>query len=112
MRWLFTLLVAGIAGSAAAGDHWSQWRGPNANGTAPQADPPTTWDVPSGKNIRWKATLVGRGSTTPIIWGGQVFVVSAEPAEVPLDQVNSSTMWRARPPTACSVRTRRPRALS
>src|SRR6266478_8401578 len=39
--------------------NWHHWRGPLANGTAPQADPPITWDEKN--NIRWKAPLPGRG---------------------------------------------------
>src|SRR5437588_1758762 len=70
------------AGAAGAGDlpreevdNWHHWRGPEANGTAPRADPPVTWDETT--NIRWKAPLPGRGSATPIVWGDQVFVVTA-----------------------------------
>lgn len=56
-------------------DNWHQWRGPEANGTAPQADPPVKWDEKT--NIKWKAALPGRGSATPIVWGDQVFVLTA-----------------------------------
>lgn len=56
-------------------DNWHHWRGPNANGTAPKADPPTTWDETT--NIKWKAPLPGKGSATPIIWGDRVFVLTA-----------------------------------
>ncbi len=56
-------------------DNWTHWRGPLATGVAPKADPPTHWDAET--NIRWKAPLVGRGSATPIVWGDQVFVVTA-----------------------------------
>jgi outer membrane protein assembly factor BamB len=78
-RCLIILAGLGIVSSAAvAGDNWPHWRGPHGNGTAPQANPPTTWDGPSGKNIRWKAPLAGRGSATPVVWGQQVFVASAE----------------------------------
>src|ERR1700726_2242760 len=56
-------------------DNWPHWRGPENNGTAPKADPPITWDAKT--NIRWKAALPGRGSATPIIWGDQVFIVTA-----------------------------------
>src|SRR5438105_3022258 len=31
-------------------DNWHHWRGPEANGTAPRADPPVTWD--SEKNVK------------------------------------------------------------
>lgn len=79
IRWLITWVVVGIVSSvAAADDNWPHWRGPHGDGAAPQADPPTTWDGPSGKNIRWKSPVEGRGSATPIVWGQQVFVASAE----------------------------------
>src|SRR5262249_1843899 len=55
--------------------NWPHWRGPEANGTAPRGDPPITWDAKT--NIKWKAELPGRGSATPIVWGDQVFVVTA-----------------------------------
>lgn len=78
-RWLLAIFLAAICVvETTADDNWTQWRGPNANGTAPMADPPTVWDGPSGKNIKWKAPLMGRGSATPITWGNQVFIVSAE----------------------------------
>lgn len=71
-----TLAMAPSAITAA--ENWPHWRGPHADGTAPLADPPTTWDGVSGKNIRWRAELVGEGSATPIIWGEQIFIASCE----------------------------------
>jgi outer membrane protein assembly factor BamB len=56
-------------------DNWHHWRGPLANGTAPKADPPVTWDAKT--NVKWSAALPGKGSATPIVWGDQVFVVTA-----------------------------------
>src|SRR5437868_650247 len=56
-------------------DNWHHWRGPEANGTAPRADPPIKWNAKT--NIKWKAELPGRGSATPIVWGDQVFIVTA-----------------------------------
>jgi outer membrane protein assembly factor BamB len=55
--------------------NWHHWRGPLANGSAPQADPPITWDEKT--NIQWKAPLPGRGSASPIVWGDRVFVLTA-----------------------------------
>ncbi|MGH9676015.1 MAG: PQQ-binding-like beta-propeller repeat protein, partial [Candidatus Acidiferrum sp.] len=54
-------------------------RGPSANGTSPHGDPPITWSA--NKNIKWKAELEGRGSSTPIVWRDQVFVLTAVPTE-------------------------------
>jgi outer membrane protein assembly factor BamB len=56
-------------------NNWHHWRGPRADGTAPKADPPVSWSAT--KNIKWKAELSGRGSATPIVWGDQVFLVTA-----------------------------------
>jgi outer membrane protein assembly factor BamB len=56
-------------------DNWHHWRGPLANGTGPNADPPTTWDAKT--NVKWTADVPGKSSATPIVWGDQVFVVTA-----------------------------------
>jgi outer membrane protein assembly factor BamB len=56
-------------------DNWPHWRGPEATGAAPKADPPITWDART--NIKWKTALPGRGSATPIVWGDQVFIITA-----------------------------------
>lgn len=65
---------------------WPQWRGPHANGVAPQAVPPLKWD--GSNHVRWKASIPGEGIATPIVWGNRIFVVSAVPtdrvAEVPI----------------------------
>jgi len=58
-----------------ADDNWHHWRGPNADGSAPKADPPTKWDA--NTNIAWKAELPGKGSATPVVWGDRVFVLTA-----------------------------------
>ncbi len=56
---------------------WTNWRGPNLNGSAAaNAKPPIKWD--SGTNIQWVADLKGEGTSTPIVWEDQIFVLSAE----------------------------------
>ena len=79
---LVLMVLCLVATRAAAEDfataslsNWHQWRGPVANGTSPTANPPLTWD--DTKNIRWKADLPGEGSSTPIIWGDNVFLQTA-----------------------------------
>jgi outer membrane protein assembly factor BamB len=69
--------VSAEAGSSSSDplDNWQQWRGPLATGFAPRGNPPLRWD--DHTNIRWKAPIAGRGSATPIIWGDQVFVLTA-----------------------------------
>ena len=53
---------------------WHQWRGPNANGVAPNANPPTTWS--EDHNVLWKVPINGRGASTPIVWGDKVFLLT------------------------------------
>ncbi len=84
MRMIGTALLATlfIGETISAGDfsadrlnNWHQWRGPEANGTAPTANPPIQWDEQT--NIRWKTDLPGEGTATPIVWGDRIFIVTA-----------------------------------
>jgi outer membrane protein assembly factor BamB len=59
---------------------WGQWRGPYATGVSLTADPPLEWS--ETKNIRWKIEIPGRGSSSPIVWGDRVFVLTAVPVGV------------------------------
>jgi outer membrane protein assembly factor BamB len=83
---IVAIALASVAAAAPADDfdrqrldNWHHWRGPNANGTAPHGDPPVTWD--QTRNVKWKAPLSSRGSATPIVWGDQVFVLTATPTD-------------------------------
>lgn len=74
------LLILGCSAAAADPDadklaNWHHWRGPNADGSAPKADPPVKWDAKT--NIKWKAEIPGKGSATPVVWGDRVFVLTA-----------------------------------
>jgi outer membrane protein assembly factor BamB len=87
MRSLSSLALTLALALFAKADNWPHWRGPNADGSAPGATPPTKWDVKT--NVAWKAELPGRGSATPIVWGDRVFILTAikgraaKPEELP-----------------------------
>ena len=77
-------IVVAVAGMAAAADlglspaqqdNWFQWRGPLSNGVSPRGNPPLTWDEDT--NIKWKVKIPGRGTASPIVWGDQIFIVTA-----------------------------------
>lgn len=77
-----SLHFAGTVVAQSASDalrFWGQWRGPTANGVAPEARPPIEWS--ENKNIRWKVELPGQGLSTPIIWGQRVYIQAAVPAD-------------------------------
>ena len=56
-------------------DNWHQWRGPNATGVSPTADPPVAWS--EKENVKWKVAIEGQGTSPPIIWNDKVFVLPA-----------------------------------
>lgn len=58
-------------------ENWGHWRGPMGNSAAIDANPPTEFS--GTKNVKWKVTVPGRGSGSPVVWNDQVFVVSAVP---------------------------------
>jgi outer membrane protein assembly factor BamB len=78
------LLLLAPAGAVSAGDgaetFWPQWRGPLFTGVAPKAQPPLEWS--ETKNVAWKVEIPGKGSATPVVWGDQIFVLTAIPTEV------------------------------
>ncbi|MGH7200119.1 MAG: PQQ-binding-like beta-propeller repeat protein, partial [Planctomycetaceae bacterium] len=76
---LFVSAVRAGEFSAERLENWPQWRGPHANGAAPNADPPIEWS--EQKNVRWKTEIPGKGSATPIVWKDQVFVLTAIPTD-------------------------------
>lgn len=72
------LLDAGEANTAAVADNfWPQWRGPLARGVAPHGNPPVEWS--EDKNVQWKVKIPGKGSSSPIVWGDRIFVLTAIP---------------------------------
>ena len=72
---LYLLTSNAIAQDSSFAENWHQWRGPNANGVSMTADPPVLWS--EDKNIKWKVAIDGDGTSTPIIWGDKVFVLTA-----------------------------------
>src|SRR5690606_14019105 len=51
---------------------WPRFRGPNGSGAAPDASVPLHWSAT--ENLKWRLDLPGPGSSSPIVWGGRVFV--------------------------------------
>jgi outer membrane protein assembly factor BamB len=71
------LLVLTLFAVAARAENWPQWRGPRLDGTSAEKNVPTHWTATS--NIAWKVAVPGLGHASPIVWGDQVFTVSALP---------------------------------
>jgi len=56
-------------------NNWHHWRGPDANGVSTTARPPVQWSPTN--NIQWKVPVEGNGSSTPIIRGNKLFILTA-----------------------------------
>ena len=80
---LLLFIAAPQAQNVEANQNWGQWRGPQANGVSPTANPPLTWS--ETHNVRWKVEIPGRGSSSPVVWGDRIFVTTAVPVGVPGD---------------------------
>jgi outer membrane protein assembly factor BamB len=85
-----SVIAAGsLAASAAPGDaFWGQWRGPLNTGASQTAKPPTEWS--ESKNVQWKVEIPGRGTSTPVVWGDRVYVLTAAPVGVELSASHDS----------------------
>ena len=59
---------------AHAESNWPGWRGPEANGHSREAGLPHQW---TKESVTWKIKLVGRGHSSPTIWGQRIFLSSA-----------------------------------
>jgi len=76
MRFAFrnTVSVMSLAFAAAVAhaDNWPQWRGPAGTGVAQPGDYPVEFS--DTENVAWTVELPGRGSSTPVVWGDNIFV--------------------------------------
>jgi outer membrane protein assembly factor BamB len=86
IRSFLLLAGAALATSPAGADgeadkYWGQWRGPHGTGVSKLADPPTEWS--ETRNIKWKIEIPGRGSSSPVVWGDRLYLLTAIPAGLP-----------------------------
>ncbi|MEM7782002.1 MAG: PQQ-binding-like beta-propeller repeat protein [Planctomycetota bacterium] len=78
-------------------NNWHQWRGPNADGLALSGNPPISWG--QDENIKWKIPIPGEGSSTPIVWEDQVFILAAIPTNQKPDRaVQQHVEAKTKPP--------------
>ncbi len=71
------LAALGLPAAEDAVPSWPAWRGPTGNGVALAGNPPVHWS--ETQNIRWKAAIPGAGTSTPVVSGGLVFILTAVP---------------------------------
>jgi len=72
------LLLSSVSINA---QNWPSFRGPNASGVAEGTNPPVTWDLEKSQNVLWKTNIPGLSHSSPIVWGNNVFVITAVSSE-------------------------------
>ena len=82
MKKLICTLLIGIVWACAlyAEDkteqgYWNQFRGPNGDGKATEANPPIEFS--ETKNVRWKVPIHDKGYSSPVVWGNQIWGTTA-----------------------------------
>src|SRR5436190_15856156 len=77
---LVILLPLSLA-AAAAPDSWPQFRGPDGQGhAASAAGLPASWS--ENENIVWKCPLPGRGWSSPVMDGHEIWLTAAVEAPI------------------------------
>jgi outer membrane protein assembly factor BamB len=76
---VFVSFIFSHAIAAVDGD-WSSWRGPHGNGIAEAGQTlPVEWS--ETKHVKWKASVPGRGHSTPIVVGDNIILTTAREEE-------------------------------
>ncbi len=68
-----SLTVTATTLSAAV--EWPEWRGPGGQGHAAGSGLPVRWS--EGQNVTWKTPIAGRGWSSPVIAGDQIWLTTA-----------------------------------
>jgi outer membrane protein assembly factor BamB len=55
-------------------EEWPGWRGPRRDGTSLEKGLPLHWS--STENIAWRASIPGKGYSSPIVWGDRFFLTT------------------------------------
>ncbi len=76
--------------------NYPSFRGENGRGIAGGSGYPVEWNGGSGKNIKWKTALPGKGKSSPVIWDDKIFVTSAEEINcrvICINKNNGEILW-------------------
>jgi outer membrane protein assembly factor BamB len=68
-------LILSVGAASAADPEWPMFRGPNANPTVQEGKLPERWS--KTENIEWRAEIPGRGWSSPIVVGHNIFLTTA-----------------------------------
>jgi outer membrane protein assembly factor BamB len=68
-------LVLAVATPALCEPNWPAFRGPTGQGTTSETSLPINWSEKA--NIGWKTAIPGKGWSSPVIWGDEIWMTTA-----------------------------------
>jgi outer membrane protein assembly factor BamB len=75
MKRPFLIVLGIVVTSAALSADWPMWGGaPHRNMVSSMTGVPSTWDVKTGKNVKWVAELGSQSYGNPVVAGGVVLI--------------------------------------
>jgi outer membrane protein assembly factor BamB len=72
---LVSVAASPLLATAQGPGEWPDWRGPNSNGSVQGGESPVKWD---SNNVTWKIPLPGKGSSTPIVREGRIYLTTPD----------------------------------
>jgi outer membrane protein assembly factor BamB len=72
---LFLLTTIITASDSTPIRNWPEYRGPHGNGHAVATGLPVRWS--ETENVLWKTPIHGKGWSSPVVWGDQVWLTTA-----------------------------------
>lgn len=84
MHRYLALLLPAVSLVLHAEQNWPQWRGPEGQGHSDAKNVPLMWSAT--ENVKWRREIPGRGYSSPVIWGNQVWVTTAIEKEASAEQ--------------------------
>ena len=85
---LTVILGTGLLPIPAAAQDWPSWHGPSDTGMG-RGDAPLHWSDSEG--VTWRTAIPGRGHSSPVVWGDQIFVTTAVPVASELASAPETT---------------------
>jgi len=79
-RLFITAIAAALATlgwTSAASENWAEFRGPNGDGHSDATGLPREWS--ETKKVAWKTAIHGRGWSSPVVWGRQIWMTTGTP---------------------------------
>jgi len=89
-----TVVMTPLAAQQRAAGDWTQWRGPNRDGSAPAPSDPKAW--PEKLTQKWKVE-VGEGYATPLVVGNRIYQFSRQGERevmMALDADTGKILWQ------------------